>query len=79
MPANTYNPDVRHLDTAIAILGAGKQNRKPRTPSVHLIDLGGVYAVQVNGKMVAQFVDHAEATADAARRAAKVGVQVLEY
>ncbi len=71
--------DTRHLDTAIEIFSWSKARRKPRTQSVHLIDLGGLYAVQVNHKMVAQFAAVADARADAARRADKLGVTVLEY
>ncbi|MBV5296653.1 MAG: hypothetical protein JZU64_00610 [Rhodoferax sp.] len=72
-------PDTRHLDTAISILGGGKAPRKPMTKQVHLIDLGNVWAVQVNHKVVAQFADKLEARADAERRAAKINASVLEY
>lgn len=61
---------TRHLDTAIAILGAGKANRKPSRTVISLYDLGthGV-SVQVNGKEVCMCADMAAARADAARRA----------
>lgn len=62
--------DTRHLDTALAILGAGKNNRKPRGQTIDLYDLGkdGV-SVQVNGKEVWLAPDMARAREDAQRRA----------
>lgn len=66
--------DTRHLDTALAILGAGrKQPRKPRPNTIDLYDLGpdGV-SVQVNGKELWLAPDMAAARENAQHRSAQM-------
>ena len=65
--------DTRHLDTALAILGAGKNNRKPRGNTIDLYDLGtdGV-SVQVNGKELWLAPNMEAARANAQHRAAQM-------
>lgn len=63
--------DTRHLDTAIAILGAGRtKTRKASGTIINLYDLGAAgVSVQVNGKEVWLAPDLGRARADAERRA----------
>ena len=78
--------DTRHLDTALAILGAGrKATRRPKGTVITVYDLGTTGAsVQVNSKEVWLAPDMARARADAARRKAAMGllgrtVSIVEY
>ena len=71
--------DTRHLDTALAILGAGrKAPRKPRGDVINLYDMGAVgVSVQVNSKEVWLAPDmesarqRANTAADVMRRAGR--------
>lgn len=78
--------DTRHLDTALAILGAGrKQTRRPKGTVITVYDLGDAGAsVQVNSKEVWLAPSMERARADAERRASAMRllghtVSIVEY